>query len=137
MSRRTRFLFALGALLGAVAVSHSADAAKKRKPKKRTPAPAAPAPAPKEDAPEFDREAAASALTSVDLQKCRATNVARGEGHVFITFTPGGAAASAEVDKGPWVGTPAAKCIAGQFKKAKVPAFGGEPVKVGKTFRIE
>jgi hypothetical protein len=105
-----------------------ADAA----PKKKKPEPAA-----KEDAPEFDRQAAAQAITDTKLQKCRATNAAKGDGHVTITFTPGGAATSAAVDKGPRVGTPVAKCMVREFKKTKVPAFRGEAITVGKTFHFE
>jgi hypothetical protein len=85
----------------------------------------------------FDKQAAAAALGSVDLTKCRATNAAKGEGHVMVTFAPTGTAQTATVDKGPMVGTPVAKCIAGKFKQAKVPAFKGDVVQVGKTFRFE
>lgn len=91
----------------------------------------------KDDGPTFDRSAAASALSSVDLAKCKATNAKRGEGHVTVTFAPEGSVSAAVVDKGPMAGTPVAKCIQGQYKKAKVPAFKGEPVAVGKTFRLD
>jgi hypothetical protein len=141
MARRTRFLFSIGALVAVsfVGTVDTADAAPKKKPAAK-PAPApAPPPPPKE--PEstaaFDRDAAVSAINSTDLQKCRATNPEKGEGHVMITFTPAGAATNALVDKGPWVGTPTAKCMAAQFKKTKVPAFGGDAVTVGKTFKFE
>ena len=145
MSRRAPLLFALCALLAAsLATADSAEAAKKgRKKKAKTarahssaPAPAAPKPA-AEEGPSFDREAATMALSSVDLTKCRATNAERGDGHVLITFAPDGAASSVNIDKGPWTGTPIAKCMAAQFKKAKIPAFSGEAVTVGKTFRFE
>lgn len=86
---------------------------------------------------EFDRQAAFTAITDVNLSKCKVTNAAKGEGHVMITFTPQGIATAATVDKGPWVKTPVAKCMAKEFKKAKVPAFRGEPVTVGKTFHFE
>lgn len=90
-----------------------------------------------DEGPSFDRAAAATALASVDLAKCKATNAKRGEGHVTVTFAPAGSVASALVDKGPMAGTPVAKCIQSQYSKAKVPAFRGEPVAVGKTFRFE
>jgi hypothetical protein len=86
---------------------------------------------------DFDKQAAVTAITEVNLSKCKATNAAKGDGHVMITFTPQGAASSATVDKGPWVGTPVAKCMVKEFKKAKVPAFKGEAVTVGKTFHFE
>lgn len=144
MSRRPRFLLSIGAIavaafLGSVGSPVTADAAPKKKPSAK-PAPP-PAPAPAKDAPAagaFDREAAASAISSVDLAKCRATNAEKGEGHVMITFAPAGGASNATVDRGPWVGTPVAKCLAAQFKKqTKVPAFSGDPITVGKTFRFE
>jgi hypothetical protein len=115
----------------------SAAAAPKKKPSAK-PAPA-PAPAPKDPpaSASFDKDAAVSAIGSVDLTKCRATNAEKGEGHVVITFAPAGTASNAVVDKGPWVGTPVAKCLASQFKKTKIPAFGGEPVTVGKTFKFD
>lgn len=141
MSRRASLALAIGALACAVVSGATpADAAPKKKAKKPAAAAPAPPPPPKEaapPAPAFDREAAALAIGSVDLQKCRATNVEKGEGHVMITFTPAGAATTATIDKGPWVGTPVAKCFAGQFKKAKIPAFSGDAVTVGKSFRIE
>ncbi len=86
---------------------------------------------------DFDRQAAASVLSSVDLAKCKSTNAPRGEGHILVKFTPAGAAIEAVVDKGPLVGTPVAKCIVKEFKKAKVPAFKGDVVQVGKSFRFE
>jgi hypothetical protein len=68
---------------------------------------------------------------------CRARNSEKGECHVKVTFVPVGEASKVIVDRGPWVGTPVAKCIATRFKQAKIPAFSGDPVNVGKTFRIE
>jgi hypothetical protein len=138
MSRRTRFLVAIGALTAMAFIGSvdSAAAAPKKKPAAK-PAPA-PTPAPKESSSaSFDREAAASAIGSIDLTKCRGTNAEKGEGHVMITFAPAGTASKAVVDRGPWVGTPIAKCLAGQFKKTTIPAFGGEPVTVGKSFKFE
>jgi hypothetical protein len=90
-----------------------------------------------EDASAFDRAAAASALATVDLAKCKAPNAKRGEGHVTVMFATSGMVSSAVVDKGPMAGTPVAKCISSQFQKAKVPAFRGDAVAVGKTFRFE
>jgi hypothetical protein len=86
---------------------------------------------------EFDKQAAVTAIGGVSLHKCKATNAAKGEGHVMITFAPSGGAQSATIDRGPWVGTPVAKCMAKEFKKATVPAFKGEPITVGKVFQFE
>jgi hypothetical protein len=140
MSRRTRFLLSIGALTAMAFIGSvdSAAAAPRKKPSAKPSPPPAPSPAAKEAASaSFDREAAASAIGSVDLTKCKATNAEKGDGHVMITFSPAGTAAKAVVDKGPWVGTPVAKCFASQFKKTTIPAFGGEPVTVGKSFKFE
>jgi hypothetical protein len=85
----------------------------------------------------FDKAVASSVLSAVDLAKCKSTNAPRGEGHILVKFTAAGTAAEVVVDKGPWLKTPVAKCIAAEFKKVKVPAFTGEDVKVGKSFRFD
>ena len=122
-------LFTTALLFAAVTVAGSSDAGPKK--------PKAPKPAPAEDAPQFDKAAAANVLSSIDLVKCKTTNAPRGDGHIMVKFQPAGTASEAVVDKGPWVGTPVAKCIANAFKKAKVPAFAGDVVQVGKSFRFE
>jgi hypothetical protein len=120
-------------MLACIAVAAtSAEAAPKSKKKK--PAEAAKT---EEVSAEFDRQAAVTAITEVNLQKCKATNAAKGEGHVTITFSPAGAAQNAVIDKGPWIGTPVAKCMQREFKKAKVPAFKGAAVTVGKSFHFD
>lgn len=91
----------------------------------------------KPEGPVFDKDAAANALRQVDLVKCKIAGGPRGEGHVTITFASEGAATDVTVDRGPYVKSPVERCIVGQYKTAKVPAFKGEPVKVGKTFRID
>jgi hypothetical protein len=97
-----------------------------------------PKPVAKKDlGPQFDKDAAAVALKSVDLVKCKIAGGPRGEGHVFVTFANDGGASNVEVDRGPFVRSPVERCIVGLYKVAKVPAFKGEPVRVGKTFRID
>ena len=127
-------LVAVSALASLAMVVTSADAGAKKPKKPATSEPKA------EEAPapiDFDRQAAVSAINEVSLQRCKVTNAAKGDGHVTITFQPGGPAEKALIDKGPWVGTPVAKCMAKEFKKVKVPAFKGEPVTVGKSFKFE
>jgi hypothetical protein len=85
----------------------------------------------------FDRDAAVSALGSVDVQTCKRSKGPTGEGHVVVTFSAAGAAVTAVVDKAPYQGTPVGQCVAKKFKKAKVPAFQGQPISVGKTFKID
>ena len=125
---RLQALLMSATVLALVAVSGGSDAA----PKKPKPAVVAP-----EEAAPFDKTAAASALSSVDLVKCKSTNAPRGEGHITVRFLPAGTATEAVVDRGPMAGTPTAKCIAKEFKKTTVPAFKGEQVQVGKVFKFE
>jgi hypothetical protein len=130
---RVHTWLSVGVLFSVAAVAAGAEAAPK-KPRK----PDSSAPAPKEDpGVDFDRAAAVTAITEVNLAKCKATNAAKGEGHVTITFSPTGSAQAAAVDRGPWIGTPVAKCMVKEFKKTKVPAFHGDAVTVGKIFRLE
>lgn len=84
---------------------------------------------------DFDKTAASSAITGVDLSKCKVTNAPKGDGHVMITFAASGEASNANIDKGPWSG-PVAKCMVKQFKTVKVPAFKGDAVTVGKSFKF-
>jgi hypothetical protein len=105
--------------------------------KKQPPPPAPPPPAPAASEDPFSREAAAEALKGVDVGRCKVKNTPTGEGHVVVTFAPTGTAQDAVVDKGPFVGTKSEKCISKAYKGAKVPAFKGDPVSVGKTFKID
>lgn len=131
MSRSSTW-FALG-VLTCVAFVSTAEAAPKKKKKAAGAEPAKT----EQAASSFDRAAAATALGEVSLQKCRATNAERGDGHVTITFEAAGSVQNVVIDKGPWAGTPVGKCMVTQFKKAKVPAFKGDAVTVGKSFRFE
>lgn len=87
--------------------------------------------------PSFDREAASRALGGIELAKCKAPGGPRGEGHVIVTFQPEGVVTDVVVDRAPYQGNPVARCLVAQYKQARVPAFGGAPVIVGKTFRID
>lgn len=141
----------LGVLVGLASVTTTTNAAAKKHKKHKKHAAVAVAPdpapearplmtavaAPKDEISDFDKQAATNAINEVSLQKCKVTNAEKGDGHVMITFTPAGIAQAAVVDKGPWVGSPVAKCMAKAFKKVKVPPFTGETVTVGKTFHFE
>lgn len=99
--------------------------------------PAAPAAAPAAGSgAAFDRGAAAAALGGVNVASCKKPDGPTGSGHVTVTFDPGGGVSSAVVDGGPFPGTPVGGCIAGKYRGARVPAFGGSPVKVGKSFSL-
>jgi predicted Zn finger-like uncharacterized protein len=84
----------------------------------------------------FDRGAAQGALGGVNVQSCKKPDGPTGSGHVKITFAPNGSVSSAVVDQGPFPGTAVGGCIAGKFRGAHVPPFGGGPVSVGKSFTI-
>jgi predicted Zn finger-like uncharacterized protein len=84
----------------------------------------------------FDRGAAAAALGGVNVQACKKPGGPTGGGHVKVTFAPNGSVSSAVVDGGPYPGTPVGGCIAGKYRGARVPAFSGGPVSVGKSFTV-
>ncbi|MBL8613367.1 MAG: zinc-ribbon domain-containing protein [Myxococcales bacterium] len=84
----------------------------------------------------FDRGAAAAALGGVNVASCKKPDGPTGQGHVKVTFGPDGSVQSAVVDGGPFPGTPVGGCIAGKYRGARVPAFAGSPVTVGKSFTI-
>ncbi len=85
---------------------------------------------------QFDRGAAAAALGGIDIQGCKKPDGPTGPGHLNVTFAPDGSVASAVVDQGPFPGTAVGGCIAGKFRAAHVPAFGGAAVRVGKSFTL-
>lgn len=101
------------------------------KPKPRIP-PSEQAPA----SPVFDRGAAASALGSVDVARCRSEAGVDGAGHVTVVFANDGKISHVEVDQGGNEKTARGTCIAKAFEKARVPAFAGAPVRVGKSFVV-
>lgn len=84
----------------------------------------------------FDRGAAAAALGGVNVQSCKKADGPTGSGHVMVTFAPDGSVSSAVIDGGPYPGTTVGGCVAGRYRGARVPAFGGAPVRVGKSFTI-
>jgi len=55
---------------------------------------------------------------------------------VKITFAPNGSVSAAVIDSGPFNGTPVGGCIVGKFRGPHIPAFGGGPITVGKSFTI-
>ena len=84
----------------------------------------------------FDRGAAQASLGGINVASCKSQGGPTGQGHVTVTFTPDGSVQSAVVDQGPFPGTTVGGCVAGKFRGAHVPAFGGAPVRVGKSFSI-
>jgi hypothetical protein len=84
----------------------------------------------------FDRGAAAAALGSVNVASCKKPDGPTGSGHVSVTFSPDGSVQSAVVDQPPFAGTAVGGCVASKFRGARIPAFSGSTVKVGKSFVI-
>lgn len=97
-----------------------------------------PAPPPPESAgPVFDRGAAARELGQVSTLPCKQSKGPSGDGHIMVTFSPNGDVTDAVVDRQPFKGTAVGRCIAMQYKHARVPKFSGPAVTVGKSFHID
>jgi len=94
-----------------------------------------PAPSTGSSAP-FDRGAASGALGGVNVASCKRPDGPTGPGHVQVTFAPDGSVSTANVDQPPYAGTAVGGCVAGKFRGARVPAFSGGAIKVGKSFVI-
>jgi predicted Zn finger-like uncharacterized protein len=98
---------------------------------------AATEPAPAEG-PDFDKDAASAALATAAARaegECGAAEGPHGTGKVSVTFVNSGRATNALVS-GDFAGSALGGCVARIFRGAKVPAFGGESVRVSKTVRI-
>jgi hypothetical protein len=100
---------------------------------------------PKDDAPAaattdaaFSKASAISALGAAAsaAASCKKPGGPTGTGKATVTFAPSGRVTTATVSGGSFAGTPVGGCVAGLFRKAKVPAFGGSPVTVSKSFSI-
>ena len=85
----------------------------------------------------FSRSAAVSALNSAaaSASSCKKPDGPTGRGKVSVTFAPSGRVTSANVG-GAFAGTAVGGCVAGVFRRAKVPPFDGSPVTVSKSFTI-
>ncbi|MES1184749.1 MAG: zinc-ribbon domain-containing protein [Myxococcales bacterium] len=97
--------------------------------------PAAPGPS---TAPPFSKASAISALggASGSAGGCKKAGGPTGVGKVQVTFAPSGRVTSATVMGPPFAGTAVGGCVASAFRRAKVPAFSGNPVTVSKSFSI-
>jgi predicted Zn finger-like uncharacterized protein len=86
----------------------------------------------------FDKNAAVSALTSAAsaAAACKRPDGPTGAGKVSVTFAPSGRATNAVISGGSFAGTSVGGCIASVFRRARVPAFSGDPVTVSKSFSI-
>ena len=104
---------------------------KKEEPKKEEPAGAS-------TAPPFSKASAISALTGAAgaAGGCKKPGGPTGTGKVQVTFAPSGRVTSATVMGAPFAGTAVGGCVAGAFRRAKVPAFSGNAVTVSKSFAV-
>ncbi|HEY6561320.1 MAG TPA: zinc-ribbon domain-containing protein [Polyangiaceae bacterium] len=91
------------------------------------------------DGPPFSRGAAIAALSAAagGASGCKKPGGPTGSGKVLVTFAPSGRVTSANVQGGSFGGTGVGGCVASVFRRAKVPAFGGGPVTVSKSFTIK
>jgi predicted Zn finger-like uncharacterized protein len=102
------------------------------------PAPKKEEPAPATASAPFSRSAAVSALGAAASQAsaCKKPGGPTGVGKVQVTFANSGRVTSASVSGGTFAGTAVGGCVAGAFRRAKVPPFSGNPVTVSKSFQI-
>jgi predicted Zn finger-like uncharacterized protein len=86
----------------------------------------------------FSVSAAQVALTQAagNAQACKKPDGPTGSGKVQVTFAPSGRVTSANVNGAPFAGTPVGGCVASAFRRARIPAFTGNPVTVSKSFSV-
>lgn len=86
----------------------------------------------------FDKRAAVAALSTVASQctACRRLDGPKGSGKALVTFAPSGRVTGVQVVGGAFQGTKVGSCVAGVFRRAKVPSFSGSAVTVAKSFTI-
>lgn len=86
----------------------------------------------------FSVSAAQVALTqaAANASSCAKPGGPTGSGKVQVTFATSGRVTTANVAGPPFGGTPVGGCVAGVFRKARIPAFAGNPVTVSKSFAI-
>jgi len=86
----------------------------------------------------FSVSAAQVALTQAagNAASCAKPGGPTGSGKVQVTFATSGRVTTANVAGPPFGGTPVGGCVAGVFRKARIPAFAGNPVTVSKSFAI-
>jgi predicted Zn finger-like uncharacterized protein len=87
----------------------------------------------------FSVSAAQVALTqaAANAASCAKPGGPTGSGKAQVTFAPSGRVTSANVATPPFAGTPVGGCVAGVFRRARIPAFSGEPVTVSKSFSVK
>ncbi len=85
----------------------------------------------------FNAANAAAALGTIDVKQCGTQGGFHGAGHIKVTFEATGAVTKTEIDTPANIAkTPAGVCVAKAFSAARVPAYEGSPVTVGKSFNV-
>jgi predicted Zn finger-like uncharacterized protein len=86
----------------------------------------------------FSKDAAVAALSVAASQAtvCKKPEGPWGTGQALVTFAPSGRVTTANVTGAPFGGTPVGGCVANVFRRARIPAFSGDPVTVSKRFTI-
>ena len=87
----------------------------------------------------FSKTAAIATLAGAAASAggCTRTQGPTGTGKVQVTFANNGRVTRAVVLGPPFAGTPRGACVEASFAGAHVPAFGGNPVTVSKTFLVQ
>jgi predicted Zn finger-like uncharacterized protein len=87
----------------------------------------------------FSVSAAQVALTqaAANAASCAKPGGPTGTGKAQVTFAPSGRVTSANVATPPFAGTGVGGCVASVFRRARVPAFSGNPVTVSKSFSVK
>jgi predicted Zn finger-like uncharacterized protein len=87
----------------------------------------------------FSVSAAQVALTqaAANAASCAKPGGPRGSGKAQVTFAPSGRITSANVTTPPFAGTAVGGCVASVFRRARIPAFSGNPVTVSKSFSVK
>jgi predicted Zn finger-like uncharacterized protein len=87
----------------------------------------------------FSVSAAQVALTqaAANAAGCAKPGGPTGTGKAQVTFAPSGRVTTANVGTPPFAGTAVGGCVASVFRRARVPAFSGNPVTVSKSFSVK
>jgi hypothetical protein len=87
----------------------------------------------------FSVSAAQVALTqaAANAGSCAKPGGPTGTGKAQVTFAPSGRVTSANVATPPFAGTAVGGCVASVFRRARIPAFSGNPVTVSKSFSVK
>ena len=87
--------------------------------------------------PGLDKMAVARAFDAAPIGTCKLAKGPRGEGHVVITLLGSGKVKSAVIDTPSFARTKVGECVTKAFRRVRVQPFKGDPVVLGKKFRIE